>query len=64
MALQGPHQVAQKSVTTMREEERVWERCVGEVIVMVLDCDIVGGGCWVDRAKECVWWYCMGWRNV
>jgi len=37
MALQGPHQEAQKSVMTMRDEERIWERCWGEVMAIVFD---------------------------
>ena len=43
MALQGPHQVAQKSATTRREEERIWVKWWGEVMSTVFDCDIVGG---------------------
>ena len=52
MALQGPHQSAQKSVTTMREELRIWVKWWGEVIGIVLDIVVVEVG------GECggVWW--------
>lgn len=39
MALHGPHHVAQKSVTTMREEERTCERCWGDVMATVGEAD-------------------------
>ena len=48
MALQGPHKVAQKSVTTMREEERTEDMCEGEVMDTVL---LLGGA-----AMLAVWW--------
>ena len=37
MVLHGPHQSAQKSVTTMREELRVWAKWAGEVMWRILD---------------------------
>ena len=37
MVLQGPHQAAQKSVTTMREDWRIWVKWWGEVMVIIWD---------------------------
>lgn len=42
MALHGPHHVAQKSVTTMRDEERIWAKCEAEVTLTVFDMVTVG----------------------
>ena len=55
MALHGPHQSAQKSVTTMREDWRTCVKCCGLVISTVLD--IVIGGCGNrsdDQHVQCV----------
>lgn len=43
MALHGPHQSAQKSVTTMREDCRTWAKCCGLVMLTVFDM-VAGGG--------------------
>lgn len=37
MALHGPHQSAQKSVTTIREDWRTWVKCWGEEMLMIFD---------------------------
>ena len=63
MFLQGPHQVAQKSVTTIRLEERIWVKWAGEVMSIIWDIVRVLGGCWVGGEVECAW---IGerWRSV
>jgi hypothetical protein len=45
MALQGPHQSAQKSATTRREDERTWAKWDGEVMCRIFDILVVVRGC-------------------